>query len=423
MCFANREGGMAVDLTSLIENGEWRIENERNNIQILSSFEEGRGMFNSQLDIVRILFAENPALILQVREVDSAKVHEAFAQAGIKAHTIGKPVPERFVNILYASDNYQFDIDRLRDLWFNTSYLFDCRQSGGQQAAKRYNNYKLQPLEYKFPAHFEGLMAQYGIEPHRTKPTGIRAAIIREQGSQCDRETAWMMHLAGMDVKDVHTSDLITGHETLDDVNMIVFVGGFSNADVLGSAKGWAGAFLHNEKAKTALNRFYARPDTLSLGICNGCQLMIELGLITSNDEQQPRMEHNESKKFECAFVNVSIPENNSVMLHSLSGARLGVWVAHGEGKFNLPMPAAHYNVALRYSYDAYPANPNGSPQGIAAIYSADGRHLAMMPHPERAIYPWNWAHYPASRRHDRITPWVEAFVNAAEWMRGNYEK
>jgi len=224
-------------------------------------------------------------------------------------------------------------------------------------------------------------------------------------------------------VKDVHTSDLINGRETLDDLNMVVFVGGFSNSDVMGSAKGWAGSLLYNEKAKTALDRFYARPDTLSLGICNGCQLMLELGLITPDDGQKPHTDHNDSHKLECAFVNVTIPENKSVMLQSLSGARLGVWVAHGEGRFNLPMPAECYNVALRYSYDAYPANPNGSPQGIAGIYSADGRHLAMMPHPERAIYPWNWPHYPASRKHDQITPWVEMFVNAVEWIGKNMEK
>jgi phosphoribosylformylglycinamidine synthase len=308
----------------------------------------------------------------------------------------------------------------LRDLWYKTSYLFDCHQSGATKATERYINYKSQHLEYVFPAHFKGSFAQYGIDPHRKTPTGIRAAVIREKGSQCDRETAWIMHLAGMDVKDVHTSDLIEGRETLDDVNMIVFVGGFSNSDVLGSAKGWAGSFLYNEKAKTALNRFYARPDTLSLGICNGCQLMIELGLITPNDEQKPRMEHNDSHKFECTFVNVSIPENNSVMLHSLAGSRLGIWVAHGEGKFMLPMPENHYNVALRYSYDAYPANPNGSPQGIAALCSNDGRHLAMMPHPERAISPWNWPFYPASRSQDQISPWVEAFVNAAKWIGEN---
>jgi len=213
---------------------------------------------------------------------------------------------------------------------------------------------------------------------------------------------------------------LIEGRETLDDVNMIVFAGSFTSVDLISSAKGWAGTILQNEKAKAALDRFYARPDTLSLGIGNGCLLMLELGLITPNDAQKPQITHNESQKMECAFVNVTIPTSHSVMLSSLNGSRLGIWSSHAEGKFILPTPAEHYNIAMQYSYDAYPANPNGSPQGVAAICSTDGRHLAMMPHPERCIYPCNWPYYPADRQQDQITPWVEAFVNAARWMAAN---
>ncbi|MDR2848167.1 MAG: phosphoribosylformylglycinamidine synthase [Bacteroidales bacterium] len=394
MCFANKDGGMEVDLTA--------IATERG---------------DRTPDVVRLLCAENSALILQINEADSVKVHEMFGTAGVKVYTIGKPINKRVLRVFCEGGKYKFDIDQLRDLWFKTSYLLDCRQSGKQKATERFSNYKFQPLDYQFPAHFKGSFAQYDIHPERLTPTGVKAAIIREQGSLCDRETAWMMYLAGMDVKDVHTSDLIDGRETLDDVNMIVFVGGFANSDVLGSAKGWAGALLYNEKAKATLDRFYARPDTLSLGICNGCQLMLELGLLHPHDEQKPALKRNDSRKLECAFVNVTIPDNHSVMLKSLSGARLGIWVAHGEGKFSLPMPQEHYHVGMRFSYDAYPANPNGSPDGIAALYSDDGRHVAMMPHPERAIYPWNWAYYPAERRHDQVTPWVEAFVNAAEWI------
>ncbi|MDR0712727.1 MAG: phosphoribosylformylglycinamidine synthase [Bacteroidales bacterium] len=393
MCFANSEGGLEVDLTSITD------------------------VYKENAGVIPALFAENPALVLQINEADNVKVHEIFGEAGVKAYTIGKPIAKRIVRVFHEGEKYKFDIDQLRDLWFKTSYLLDCCQSGKQKATERFSNYKFQRLEYCFPAHFKGTFAQYDVRPDRTTPTGIRAAVIREQGSQCDRETAWMMYLAGMDVKDVHTSDLTEGRETLEDVQMIVFVGGFANSDVLGSAKGWAGALLYNEKAKSALDRFYSRPDTLSLGICNGCQLMMELGLLHPEDGQKPVMEHNDSHKFESAFVNVTIPDNHSVMLRSLSGSRLGIWVAHGEGKFRLPLPADHYHVGMRFSYDSYPANPNGSPDGIAALYSKDGRHLAMMPHLERAVYPWNWAHYPANRQHDQVTPWIEAFVNAAEWI------
>ena len=202
---------------------------------------------------------------------------------------------------------------------------------------------------------------------------------------------------------------------------MIVFCGGFSNSDVCGSAKGWAGGFLWNEKAKKALDNFYSRPDTLSLGICNGCQLMVELGLITPNDEQKPKMLHNDSHRFESNFVGLHIPQNDSVMFKSLSGSKLGVWIAHGEGKFHLPKPISEYNVIANYAYDAYPANPNGSPAAVAGLVSQDGRHLAMMPHLERAIFPWQWAYYPQDRvNNDQVTPWIEAFVNARKWVEAN---
>lgn len=212
----------------------------------------------------------------------------------------------------------------------------------------------------------------------------------------------------------------MSGRETLEDVNMIVFCGGFSNSDVLGSAKGWAGGFLWNEKARKALDNFYARPDTLSLGVCNGCQLMMELGLVCGDQPKKATMEHNISHKFESQFVGVTIPENNSVMFGSLAGTKTGIWVAHGEGRFNLPLSMDKYNVVLKYNYSAYPGNPNGSRAAVAGLCSADGRHLAMMPHLERAIFPWQCAYYPQSRRSDEVTIWIDAFINARKWIQEN---
>ena len=235
--------------------------------------------------------------------------------------------------------------------------------------------------------------------------------------------------MAGFRVKDVHMTDLTSGREDLKDVQMIVFVGGFSNADTLGSAKGWAGAFLYNEKATKALNDFYARKDTLSLGICNGCQLMAELGLVTPDDrEKSPKLVHNVSHKFESGFVGVEVPRSSSILLKGLQGSKLGIWVAHGEGRFSFPAGNLGKNgkvkdmeVALRYSYNEYPANPNGSPFGIAGVCSPDGRHLAMMPHPERCIRPWNWACYPAGRKgKDQTTPWIEMFTAGRIWCQNN---
>lgn len=366
-------------------------------------------------DIIKVLFSERPSLVLQV--ADGNAVVTEFAQAGVKAHVIGRTTQEYELTLKHNGGIDRLDIGQLRDSWYETSYLLDRHQSGEEWAEKRRDNYKASPLAYDFPKGFTGKFAQWGLDPDRKGRTGIRAAVIREKGCQCERETAWMMHLAGMDVKDVHMTDLISGRETLEDVNMIAFVGGFSNSDVLGSAKGWAGAFLYNEKARRALEKFYAREDTLSIGICNGCQLMIELDLIAPTHKEKPRMLHNDTHRFESAFLGVGIEPSNSVMFGDMAGSRLGIWIAHGEGKFSLPRPLSEYNVVMKYAADHYPANPNGSDHAVAGIASADGRHVAIMPHLERALYPWNWAYYPEDRRDDEISPWIEAFVNAANWI------
>ena len=211
-------------------------------------------------------------------------------------------------------------------------------------------------------------------------------------------------------------TDLMSGRETLDDIQFLGAVGGFSNSDVLGSAKGWAGAIMYNEKARKAIENFYAREDVLSIGICNGCQLLVELGLINPDHELKSKLDYNDSGKHESAFTSVRIQENNSVMLSSLSGCTLGVWISHGEGKFQLPQAEGDYNIIAKYGYEGYPANPNGSCYNTAMMASDDGRHLVTMPHIERSIFPWNWAHYPKDRA-DAISPWIEAFVNARKWL------
>lgn len=384
------------------------------------TFADNRTGINADLDqlgeadLIRLLFSERPALLLQVE--DAGYVLQSLHAAGVDAFDIGAVNLGRSFTIKACGVEFELLQDHLRDLWFKSSYLLDCRQSGPKKAAERYTNYWQQPLQFKFPEAFAGTYAALGIDSKRRVKSGVKAAIIREKGTNGDREMAYSLYLAGFDVKDVTMTDLISGRETLDEVNMIVFCGGFANSDVLGSAKGWAGAFLYNEKAKAALDRFYARKDTLSLGVCNGCQLMIELGLVTPEDDRKPRMLHNDSHKFESAFVGVDVMPGNAVMFSSLTGSKLGIWVAHGEGHFSLPMPKEHYNIALQYSYAEYPANPNGSDHAVAGIASADGRHVAMMPHLERAIKPWNWAHYPETRN-DEVTPWIEAFVNARRWI------
>ncbi|OKY84669.1 MAG: phosphoribosylformylglycinamidine synthase [Bacteroidales bacterium 52_46] len=368
-------------------------------------------------DLVKILFAENPAMVIQVDDRKKAAVEKILDDAGVKYFPIGYPTDERTVMIEHGEKELLLGIDYLRDVWFETSYLLDRLQSGAECAAMRFENYKKQPIRYRIPASFKGTVEALGLDRRHKEPSKARCAIIREKGVNSEREMAYSLYMAGFEVKDVHMTDLMSGRETLDDVNLIVFCGGFSNSDVLGSAKGWAGGFKWNDKAKETLRRFFAREDTLSLGICNGCQLMIELNLINPEHEKPTRMEHNISHKFESQFLGVKIPQNNSVMMGSLSGMKLGIWAAHGEGKFNLPMPLSEYNIVAQYNYSAYPANPNGSRAAVAGIASKDGRHLAMMPHPERAMFPWQCGYYPANRRNEEVTPWIEMFVNARKWI------
>ncbi len=389
MCFANVAGGLALTLDGFAED-----------------------------DLIKILFAENPGVVVQVAEAQRPEFLALMAQHGLTATAIAAPTAARSLVITKGSYCHTLDIDALRRTWYSTSHLLDRQQSFHGKADERAANYARQPLRLRFPEGFAGRLADLGADPDRRTPSGIRAAIIREKGTNGEREMAYALYLAGFDVKDVTMTDLVTGRETLDEVNMIVFCGGFSNSDVLGSAKGWAGAFLYNPKAKAALDRFYARPDTLSLGVCNGCQLMVELNLINPRHEERARMLHNDSHKFESAFVGVEVPRNESVLFASLSGSSLGIWVAHGEGKFSLPYAEDQYNVVLKYAYEGYPANPNGSSYNVAGIASPDGRHLAMMPHLERAFFPWQNPYYPADRRAtDECTPWLEAFVNARKWV------
>jgi phosphoribosylformylglycinamidine synthase len=377
MCFADVNLGANFDLSALKEN-----------------------------DTVKALFNENIAVVFQA----DAGVESEFAKNGIEVVNIGSVVDGNTVTIKNNVDEFTFDVTATRDTWYKTSFLLDSKQTKNGQAQARFDNYKNQPLHFTFPTHFTGKKPT--VDATKPRP---KAAIIREKGSNSEREMANAMYLAGFDVKDVHMTDLISGRETLEDIQFIGAVGGFSNSDVLGSAKGWAGAFLYNEKANTALKNFFKREDTLSIGICNGCQLLMELELINPEHEIHGKMHHNVSQKHESIFTSVKVQKNNSVMLSTLEGTTLGVWVSHGEGKFNLPYAEEQYNIVAKYGYESYPSNPNGSDFNTAMMCDKTGRHLVMMPHIERSTFPWNWAHYP--ERNDEVSPWIEAFVNARLWI------
>ena len=385
MCFANVDGGLSINLSAMNEE-----------------------------DTVKLLFSQNPGIIIQVTDED--EIAEALLEKGISYLSIGHPVNGRTMKVVNGAGSYSFDIDHLRDKWYLTSYLLDRKQSGPECALERFEHYKEHTLNIN-AGDFAGTFMSLRITPDRPGPSGTKAAIIREKGVNGDREMAYALYLAGFDVKDVHMTDLISGREDLSDISLIVFVGGFSNSDVLGSAKGWAGAFRYNEKARISLENFYKREDTLSLGVCNGCQLMVELGLVYPGHKEQPRLLHNRSHKFESGFLGVKILRNNSVMMANMEGMELGIWVAHGEGQFSFPYPEDKYMIPLKYSIHTYPANPNGSEYDVAGICSHDGRHLAMMPHLERAYFPWQCGYYPSDRKNDEVTPWIRAFTNAREWI------
>ncbi|MBG26810.1 MULTISPECIES: phosphoribosylformylglycinamidine synthase [Croceibacter] len=382
LCFADQDLSANIDLTNLAE-----------------------------ADAIKVLFSENAGIVFQAKD---NSVETILKSNNIQFNTIGSVISGNTMTVTNHSEEFSFDIPKLRDIWYKTSYLHDQRQSGGERAGERYRNYKNQPLQFKFPEHFTGKLPS--IDNSKPRP---KAAIIREKGSNSEREMANAMYLAGFDVKDVHMTDLISGREDLKDINFIAAVGGFSNSDVLGSAKGWAGAFLYNDKANKALKDFFNREDTLSLGVCNGCQLFIELGLINPEDVQKPSMLHNESGKFECTFTSVTIQKNNSIMLSNFEGSTLGIWAAHGEGKFSFPNQESHYNIVGKYGYEGYPANPNGSHFNAAMLTDKSGRHLVMMPHLERSTFSWNWAHYPNTRK-DEVSPWLDAFINAKNWVEKN---
>ena len=380
MCFADNNLGAKLNLTDLGEE-----------------------------DLIKILFSENNGVVFQGKK-DSI-IEKTLAKNNIDFIKIGTVTDTELLQIKHINQNLEFSIPEMRKVWFETSYILDQKQSGEEKAKERFDNYTKQPLNFKFPDHFTGKLPVFDKNYRRPK-----AAIIREKGSNSEREMANAMYLAGFDVKDVHMTDLIEGRETLEDIKFIAAVGGFSNSDVLGSAKGWAGAFLYNKKAKNALKNFFAKEDTLSLGVCNGCQLFVELGLLNPEHEEKPKMLHNDSGKFECTFTSVEIKKNNSIMLSSLAGTNLGIWAAHGEGKFSFPKPETHYNIVGKYSYSGFPSNPNGSEFNTAMLADSSGRHLVMMPHLERSTFSWNWAHYPKHRK-DEVTPWLEAFINARKWL------
>ena len=357
-------------------------------------------------DILKNLFSENHGIIIHANE----EIEQILSSKGINFEKLGKVKRSNTIEINYGNKKYDFKIDYYRKKWFEKSYMLDSIQSSEIKALERFNSLTKNKLEFNFPNWFDG-----NFNPNIKNR--IKAGVIREKGSNSEREMAYIMDKAGFDVVDIHMTDLMSGKENLDDIKFLVAVGGFSNSDVLGSAKGWAGSFIYNENARNSLKKFFSRTDTLSLGVCNGCQLFMELGLIYPELKTHPKMHHNDSKKFECQFTAVTIQKNNSIMFDNFENTTLGIWAAHGEGKFVFDKKENDYNIVGKYHKSSYPANPNGSSFDAAIVSSKDGRHVAMMPHLERSTYPFNWGYYPEDQKSNQISPWVYAFYNAYNWL------
>ena len=378
---------------------------------------------------IPFLFAEELGLVLEVAARDARSVVEAFRAADVPCVSIGVTREDHGLVIRYNSERVlEGDIRDLRDSWEATSFQLDRLQANPDCVEQEESGLRDRggPV---FHVPFQVEETPPSVLESKRK---LKVAILREEGSNGDREMASAFYAAGFEPWDVAMSDLLAGRVELRDFRGLVCVGGFSYADVLDAAKGWAAIIRFNEGLRAQFQEFYARPDTFTLGICNGCQLYALLGWVPwegLSDEEQPRFIQNASGRFESRFVTVEIRESPAIMLRGMARSRLGIWVAHGEGRAHFPHGAVLERVLdeelapVRFIDDdgkateAYPLNPNGSPEGIAGLCTPDGRHLVMMPHPERSYLKWQWAWLPAELRGGSLaSPWLRMFQNARTW-------
>jgi phosphoribosylformylglycinamidine synthase len=410
------DGGLAVTLMEMAFAGNCAIE-----VNVPEAGSAGD---------IGTLFNEEAGLVIEVMESDQSDVISAYVAAGVPCVSIGSARPGDSIQISVGSAaaciNEKTSV--LRDIWEATGFQLERRQRNPECVAQEEAGLKSRKTpEWKLT---------YTPEPTEDSVMSSeikhKVAVIRQEGSNGDKEMLAAFLSAGFEAWDVSVSDLLGGQVTLDMFRGIVFVGGFSYADVLDSGKGWAGVIKFNEAVYKQFQEFRLRKDTFSLGVCNGCQLMALLGWIPNSEglpaEKQPRLLHNHSGRFESRFSSVKIVDSPAIMFKGMEGSSLGVWVAHGEGRFHFPDKSvqestlANNLAPVRYVNDSnevtqeYPFNPNGSPEGIAALCSEDGRHLAMMPHPERVFTTWQWPWVPEDWKNLKVGPWLQMFQNAREF-------
>jgi len=379
-------------------------------------------------DPIAVLFNEELGLVMEVDEADVDTAVDAFVGADLSCAVIGRSVVEPDVRVMVGGRQVlSADVRDLRDLWEATSFRLELEQSEPECVTAERDGLSARTAP-PYALSFTPTATPASVMNSKSK---IPVAILREEGSNGDREMAAAFLAAGFEPWDVAMSDLLVGRITLDRFRGVVAVGGFAYADVLDAAKGWAGSIRFNRDLWAQFEAFLERPDTFSLGVCNGCQLLALLGWVPwrgIDTSVQPRFVRNASGRFESRFATVTIQTSPAVMLRGMEGSCLGVWSAHGEGRTHFPNSdildkvVAQGLAPIRFVNDggavteAYPHNPNGSPQGIAGLCSSDGRHLAMMPHPERTATTWSWGWMPRDWRGLEVSPWLRMFQNARHW-------
>ena len=381
--------------------------------------------------VADVLFAEELGIVVEVKEDETEFVMNAFLAKDVPCLQIGKAVgagEDAMISLRVRGELVlEQNMVDLRDIWEATSFQLERLQTNPRCVQEEeFGLRKRHAPDYKL-----------SFKPVPASPLGDvrpKVAIIREEGSNGDREMVASFHMAGFEAWDVTMHDLCNGSMKLDGFRGAVFVGGFSYADVLGSAKGWAAVCNINSTVRSQLDAFFSREDTFSLGVCNGCQLMGLLGWVgrdahTTGSNQGVCFTHNVSERFESRFVTVSIQSSPAMMFRGMEGSVLGIWVAHGEGRIQFRNDSVLQDVTtnkvvpLCFVDDdgvpttQYPQNPNGSPQGMAGLCSPDGRHLAMMPHPERCTLLWQWPWMPPDWQDSlKASPWLQLFQNAYKW-------
>ncbi|MHB8842691.1 MAG: phosphoribosylformylglycinamidine synthase, partial [Candidatus Aquicultor sp.] len=422
-CHDISDGGMIVSLLEMLFSGSCGFEGALNSDRF-SLFDD--------------LFAEEAGWLIEYLPKDEEKILSLLKPTNSACQVLGYTMASPKIRIFDSPGDrmvldegviFYEDVFKLRQIWEETSYQLEKLQCNPDCVEEERRNIFDIDSNSPYSLSFAPAPTPYRILAKKNRP---KVAIIREEGSNGDREMTSYFELGGFEAWDVNMTDLLTKKVDLADFRGIAFVGGFSYADVLDSAKGWAATILFNQNLRKMFDDFYSRQDTFSLSVCNGCQLASLLGWVPVKNlpgDYQPRFIRNKSGRFESRFATVKIFDSPAIMLKGMVGSVLGIWVAHGEGKLHVgnrinwselkKFAPIRYVDDLGEPTEAYPFNPNGSAEGITALCDATGRHLAMMPHPERAFLKWQWAYMPESWKQKlEASPWMRMTQNAYDWCK-----